>query len=89
MQLGTFGTVTFVNAMEVKKKMDLAMDKGDYCFNCEGLTQIDSTLVSLILHAMRRAKTSGQKVRLEHEPKGFSGLVALYGIENAFADLRA
>ncbi|EJW94152.1 hypothetical protein EVA_17742 [gut metagenome] len=38
---------------------------------------------------MRRAKQSGHRVQLQHEPKGFSGLIALYGIEEAFADLQA
>ncbi len=87
MQLVSYGLVNFVNAMEIKVAMDAAMDQGDFVIDCEGVKQIDSTMVSLVLHALRRAKKEGKKVRLQHEPKGFFELVALYGIEEAFVEL--
>lgn len=87
MKLGTNGLVTFVNAMDVKAAMDVAMDSGDYTFDCSELTQVDSTMVALILHAIRRARTAKQQIRLINEPKGFRELIALYGIEDAFSEL--
>lgn len=87
MQLGSYGIVNFVNAMEIKTAMNAAMDRGDFVIDCDGLTQIDSTMVSLVLHALRRAKRAGEKVRLANPPKGFFELAALYGIQGAFDGL--
>lgn len=87
MQLGSYGIVNFVNAMEIKAAMDAAMDRGDFEIDCDGLKQIDSTMVSLVLHALRRANGAGKKVRLANPPKGLFELVALYGIQGAFDGL--
>lgn len=74
-------SITFENAMSVKKELDAALGAGDFAIDMSAVKRIDSTLVSLMLHAKRRAAAAGKKLAVTGVPAGLGELVKLYGLE--------
>lgn len=74
-------SITFENAMSVKKELDAAFGRGDFAIDMSAVKRIDSTLVSLMLHAKRRAAAAGKTLAVTGVPVGLGELVKLYGLE--------
>lgn len=74
-------SITFREAKKAKDDIAIAVRNGDFVLDFDGVQRIDSTVLALALHTLRKAKKAGQMLRIVSAPKGFSDLVKLYGLE--------
>ncbi len=67
-------------------KVQQAVDHGDVVLDFSEVERLDSSAVSLLLHASRAANTKGLILKICNCPAALKRLVALYGLETLFSE---
>lgn len=79
-QLFLQGPVTIENVVEITQQGVALFDGNDLIVDLKNVTEVDSTIVSLLLEWLRNARNKNQKLQFMHVPQNLSSLIQLYGI---------
>jgi len=76
------GTITYDNIVEVTRAGEAAIKTNDIQIDLEGITEVDSSAVSMLLEWTRTAQMYGRKVEFVNLPGNLADLVELYDVGN-------
>ncbi len=79
-QLSVEGSVTIDNVASVVARGIGLLDQGDVTIDLAGLTDADSSVVSLLLEWRREAALRNRQVCIANMPENLQSLVRLYGV---------
>ncbi|HJT50353.1 MAG TPA: STAS domain-containing protein [Nitrosospira sp.] len=79
-QLSVEGSVTIDNVVSVVARGMGLLDRGDVTIDLAGLTEADSSVVSLLLEWRREAARRNRQVCIANMPENLQSLVRLYGV---------
>lgn len=74
------GSVTVHTARAVLEAGEAMFDSGEIVVDLTGVSEVDSSAVSIMLEWMRRASKKGQTMRFINLPGNLCNLAALYGV---------
>ena len=79
-QLRVEGSITIDNVVSVIARGMGLLDRGDVTIDLAGLTEADSSVVSLLLEWRREAARRNRQVHIANMPENLQSLVRLYGV---------
>ena len=79
-QLVLQGPVTIENVVEMTQQGAAMFDGNDLIVDLKNVTEVDSTIVSLLLEWLRTARNQNHQLQFMHVPQNLSSLIQLYGI---------
>ncbi len=74
------GSVTVDNVVEITKQGILLLDEDNLIVDLGGITEVDSSAVSMLFEWLRMAQSRSQQFQLVNIPENLSSLVQLYGV---------
>lgn len=74
------GSVTVDNVVEITKQGILLLDEDNLIVDLGGITEVDSSAVSMLFEWLRMAQARSQQFQLVNIPENLSSLVQLYGV---------
>ncbi len=74
------GPITLVEAVHVRLDGDAALASGCDVIDLAGITQVDSSALSVLLAWRRNALNSNRQLVLRNPPANIHSLIELYGI---------
>lgn len=74
------GAVTFAQAVELREAVIAAIDRDGLAVDFAGVTESDSTALSLLLEWQRAAKARGWKIACVNLPANLHSLAEVYGV---------
>ena len=74
------GPVTLANVAAELESGSAAIRAGAQAVDLAGVTELDSSLLAMLLAWLRQAKTAGRPLRFENLPEGLLTLARLYGV---------
>jgi phospholipid transport system transporter-binding protein len=74
------GPVTVHTARAVMEEGQTLFDSGEIVVDLAGVSEVDSSAVSIMLEWMRRAAGNGQTMRFINLPGNLCNLASLYGV---------
>lgn len=74
------GELILANASEWLEQGEAALKAGVTVFDLEGLGNLDSAALSLMLSLRRRAQAAGSSIEFRHVPESLASLAELYGV---------
>lgn len=74
------GPVTLANVGADLESGSAAIRAGAQAVDLAGVTELDSSLLAMLLAWLRQAKTAGRSLRFENLPEGLLTLARLYGV---------
>jgi phospholipid transport system transporter-binding protein len=80
-RLSVNGPVTLANVTQVLEEGYAAIRAGASAVDLKGVTELDSSLLAMVLAWMREASQAGRTLRLEHLPAGLTTIAGLYGVD--------
>jgi ABC-type transporter Mla MlaB component len=80
--------IRFENAAEVLKLVTAAQKRGDFLLDFSEVKRVDSSAISLVLEAVRRAGAGAGRVSICNVPASFDKLESLYGLGDLFSGLK-
>ena len=75
------GPVTLANVSQVLDEGYAAIRDGAGAIDLAGVTELDSSLLAMLLAWLRAAAQAGRTLRLENLPGGLITLAQLYGVD--------
>ena len=75
------GPVTLANVSEVLDEGYAAIRDGAGAIDLAGVTELDSSLLAMLLAWLRAAAQAGRTLRLDNLPGGLITLAQLYGVD--------
>ena len=78
--LSVEGSITIDNVAEVAARGIALLDRDGVTFDLAGLTEADSSVVSLLLEWRREAARRSRHMHIANMPENLSSLVRLYGV---------
>ncbi len=79
-QLVLQGPVTIENVVEITQQGAALFDGNDLLVDLKNVTEVDSTIVSLLLEWLRIARNQNHQLQFMHVPHNLNSLIQLYGI---------
>jgi phospholipid transport system transporter-binding protein len=80
-RLSVSGPVTLANVTQVLEEGYAAIRAGAGAVDLKGVTELDSSLLAMVLAWMREAAKAGRTLRLDNLPAGLTTLAELYGVD--------
>lgn len=74
------GDLTLGTASDWLAQTEAALKQGLVTFDLEGVGQLDSSALSLLLSLRRRAEKAGSSIEFRHIPESLTSLAKLYGV---------
>ena len=74
------GPVTIDNVVEITQQGATLFDGNDLIVDLEDVTEVDSTVVSMLLEWLRIARNQNHQLQFMHVPQNLTSLIQLYGI---------
>ena len=74
------GPVTYDNVVEVTRAGGVAIKAEDMLIDLAGVTQVDSSAVSMLLEWMRTTQTYGRRIEFINLPSNLADLIELYDV---------
>jgi phospholipid transport system transporter-binding protein len=81
------GPVTLRNAMALRAEGLRLLEGGDAVVDLSGVTDADSSALSLLLEWCRAAAATGRSIRFEHPTGNLRSLAALYNVRELLPGL--
>lgn len=75
------GEVKFTTVTSLSQQLYRLMQPNVRALDCSGVTEVDSSIVALLLAALKLAKTRGASCSITRLPESVSRLVKLYDLE--------
>ena len=75
------GPVTLANVAQALQEGYAAIRAGAGAVDLAGVTELDSSLLAMLLAWMREAALSGRTLRLDNLPAGLITIAQLYGVD--------
>ena len=75
------GPVTLANVAQVLETGYAAIRDGAGTVDLAGVTELDSSLLALLLAWLREAAQAGRALRLDNLPGGLTTIAQLYGVD--------
>jgi phospholipid transport system transporter-binding protein len=75
------GPVTLANVTQVLEDGYAAIREGASAVDLKGITELDSSLLAVLLAWLRAAAHAGRKLRLDNLPAGLTTIAQLYGVD--------
>jgi len=75
------GPVTLANVTEVLEQGYAAIRAGASAADLKGVTELDSSLLAMLLAWLREASQAGRTLRLDNLPGGLITIAQLYGVD--------
>ena len=76
------GPVTYNNVVEVTRAGESVIKTDDMLIDLSGVTQVDSSAVSMLLEWIRTTQTYGRKIEFINLPSNLADLIKLYDVGN-------
>lgn len=76
------GPITYDNIVEVLRAGRGSIKAGDMLVDLAGVTQVDSSAVSMLLEWVRTAQAHDWKIRFVNLPANLTGLIKLYAVDS-------
>ncbi|MGH8676546.1 MAG: STAS domain-containing protein [Burkholderiales bacterium] len=80
-RLSITGPVTLANVAQVLEEGYAAIRGGADTVDLAGVTELDSSLLAMLLAWLREAARAGRTLRLDHLPAGLTTIAQLYGVD--------
>lgn len=74
------GAITLASVERVRRELADKVQQPDLVLDLAGVTEIDSTAVSLLLHWHRDAHTAKRQISMRNVPESIRSLATLYGV---------
>ena len=74
------GPVTIDNVVAITKRGMALFDKHHWMIDLDKVTEVDSTIISMLLEWLRAARQKGYQLRFINMPASLESLIQLYGI---------
>ena len=74
------GPVTLANVAQVLKDGYAGIRSGAAAVDLAGVTELDSSLLAMLLAWLREAARSGRTLRFDNLPEGLTTIARLYGV---------
>lgn len=74
------GAITLASVEQVRREMLGKLDRPDLLLDLGGVTEVDSTVVSLLLHWRRAAHVAKREISMRNVPDSVKSLATLYGV---------
>ena len=74
------GPITYDNVVEVTRAGEAAIKADDMLVDLTGVTQVDSSAVSMLLEWMRTTQTYGRRTEFVNLPSNLADLIELYDV---------
>jgi phospholipid transport system transporter-binding protein len=81
------GSITFADAREWRDAVLKEMDRSGLVIDLGGVTEADSTAVSLLLEWRREAKARGYEIYYANLPPAIRSLAEVYGVASLIPSL--
>jgi phospholipid transport system transporter-binding protein len=75
------GPVTLANVAQVLEEGYTAIRGGAGAVDLAGVTELDSSLLAMLLAWLREAAQAGRTLRLDNLPGGLTTIAQLYGVD--------
>ena len=75
------GPVTLANVAQTLEEGYAAIRAGAGTVDLAGVTELDSSLLAMLLAWLREAAQAGRTLRLDHLPGGLITIAQLYGVD--------
>ena len=75
------GPVTLANVAQTLEDGYAAIRAGAGAVDLAGVTELDSSLLAMLLAWLREAAQAGQTLRLDNLPAGLTTIAQLYGVD--------
>ena len=75
------GPVTLANVTQVLEDGYAAIREGAGAVDLQGITELDSSLLAMLLAWLREAARAGRNLRLDNLPAGLTTIAQLYGVD--------
>ena len=75
------GAVTLANVAQVLEDGYAAIREGAGAVDLKGITELDSSLLAMLLAWLRAAAQAGRKLRFDNLPAGLTTIAQLYGVD--------
>ena len=75
------GSVTLANVTQVLEDGYAAIRAGASAVDLKGVTELDSSLLAMLLAWLREAAQAGRTLRLDNLPGGLVTIAQLYGVD--------
>ncbi|SFW31294.1 lipid asymmetry maintenance protein MlaB [Nitrosovibrio sp. Nv17] len=76
------GPITFDNAAAMMERGLALLNRGEHVIDLAGVTEVDSSALSMLLEWKRAARQRGCTVRFIHLPTALQRLAQLYGVSD-------
>jgi phospholipid transport system transporter-binding protein len=74
-------SITNANAGELLAEGSAAIARGDFAFDLQAVTEVDTAAIALLLAWQRQAIAGGGRLRLAGVPADIASLASLYGVD--------
>ena len=75
------GEVKFLTVTRLSQQLCELMQPNVHALDCSGVTQVDSSILALLLVALKRARKTHANFSLKQLPEAVNKLVTLYDLE--------
>ena len=82
------GPVTLANVAQVLEEGYAAIREGAGAVDLKGVTDLDSSLLAMLLAWLREAAQGGRSQRLDTLPAGLTTIAQLYGVDELLPAVR-
>ena len=79
--LAVSGPVTLANVAQVLEEGYAAIRAGAGAVDLAGVTELDSSLLAMLLAWLREAARTGRTLQFDHLPGGLTTIAQLYGVD--------
>ena len=83
------GAVTLANVAQTLEEGYAAIRAGADAVDLAGVTELDSSLLAMLLAWMREAAQAGRTLRLDNLPGGLITIAQLYGVDELLPSAQA
>lgn len=83
------GAVTLANVAQALEEGYAAIRAGADAVDLAGVTELDSSLLAMLLAWMREAAQAGRTLRLDNLPGGLITIAQLYGVDELLPSAQA
>ena len=87
--LAVSGPVTLANVAQVLEEGYAAIRAGAGAVDLAGVTELDSSLLAMLLAWMREAARTGRTLRVDNLPGGLITIAQLYGVDELLPSSQA